>query len=240
MDHVDHADQPDQPGRAARPSSPIREELRTAQATVLERWATPGSFWTAAQRLAIVEQVRRARDATPLAPWEAPSGVDGLTGDGTELPAAAVDAVWRLTNHPGTLTHSWYQQLLDRGLAAGPYVELVAVVAQANLVDRFADALDLDRPPLPPPTPGAPTGEVAPGCAVRDHWVPTAPIKGPNVIKALSLLPFENGSRALLSDVHYVPDAALLGDLASGHGALSRPQIELIAARTSTLNECFY
>ncbi|MFN0090021.1 MAG: alkylhydroperoxidase-related (seleno)protein [Acidimicrobiales bacterium] len=218
----------------------IRSDLAAVHHTILQRWATTGSFWTAAQRLAIVEAVRRARDSEPLAPWVTPSSVEGLIEDTADLPVAAVDAVWRLTNHPGTLTLDWYQQLLFRGLAAGPYVELVAVVAQANCLDRFTDALGVDRYPLAPPTPGEPTPELAADCEVRNHWVPTAPIKGANVIKALSLLPFENESRRILSDAHYVPESALLGGLGVGRGSLSRPQIELIAARTSTLNECFY
>ena len=152
----------------------------------------------------------------------------------------AIDAIWRLTNHPGTLTSAWYAQLLAGGLPAGAYVELVAVVSQANCVDRFSDALGLDRYPLPEPADGEPVPDLAPDAAVRNHWVPTAAVRGPNVLKALSLLPFENESRSILSAAHYVSESALLGDLGGGRGALSRPQIELIAARTSTLNECFY
>jgi alkylhydroperoxidase family enzyme len=224
----------------AQVARPIRPELAAAHSAILERWATPGSFWTAAQRIALVEQVRRARDSAPLPAWVAPSTVNGLLDGAADLPAVAVDAVWRLTNHPGTLTIDWYRQLLARGLAAGPYVELVAVVAQANCIDRFTDALGVNRHTLPPPGAGGPNPAVAADCEVRNHWVPTAPIKGPNVIKALSLLPFENESRRILSDAQYVPGSALLGDLRLGCGALSRPQVELLAARTSTLNECFY
>jgi alkylhydroperoxidase family enzyme len=227
--------------RRARAGAPaIRDELRAAQQTILERWARPGSFWTGEGRLAIVEHVRRARDADSLPPWAEPSSIGALLSGHEILPGAAIDAVWRLTNHPGTLTIGWYERLLRRGLLPGAYVELVAVVAQANCIDRFTDALGLARHPLPEPVAGRPVAELAPDSAVRTHWVPTAPVRGANVLRALSLLPFEHESRRILSEAHYVSEAALLGDLRSARGALSRPQIELIAARTSTLNECFY
>lgn len=217
-----------------------RRDLVDAHRTIARRWATPGSFWTAEQRLAIVTEVRRARAAEPLPPWVAPSTVAGVIPPGHRLPDVAVDVIWRLTNHPGTLTADWYHGVVEAGLEPGAYVELVAVVAQANCVDRFADALDRPRVELPEPEAGAPRVRLGDDVAVRRHWVPTARMRGPNVLRALSMLPFENESRGILSAAHYLPPDALLGDLRAARGALSRPQIELVAARTSTLNECFY
>jgi alkylhydroperoxidase family enzyme len=218
----------------------MRPELVAAQSTALSHWASPGSFWTGAQRLAVVAEVRRARDADALPPWVAPTTVDGLVPTDPPLPATAIDVVWRLTNHPGTLTAAWYDSIADAGLEPGPYVELVAIVAQANCVDRFTDALDLPRLTLPEPVPGDPSGHVAENAQVRAHWVPTAEITGANVQGALSLLPDENAMREMLSGTHYLPAEALLGDLVSDHGSLSRIQIEVVASRTSKLNECFY
>ena len=218
---------------------PIRDDLDSAHASVIERWSRPGSWWTGAERLAIVEEVRRARDSEALAPWSAPSA-EGLVADDHPLPAHAVDAIWRLTNHPGTLTADWYESIIARGIEPGAYVELVAVVAQANDIDRFADALELGRPSLPEPQPGEPSRHVADTVAVRKHWVPTDEIKGPNVLKALSSVPFENETLGILSAAQYVEGGALLQDLVSDQNSLSRLQVELIAARTSKLNECFY
>lgn len=219
---------------------PIRPDIVQSHTDLLNRWATPGAWWDSAERLAIVEEVRRARDADELAPWVAPSAVDGLIAADHPLPAVAIDVIWRLTNHPGTLTADWYQTIIDAGLSSGRYTELVGIVAQANCVDRFADALDITRPALPEARPGEPSHDAPDDVAVRKHWVPTAAIKGPNVVKALSAVPFENDSRDVLSDSHYVKEEALVGDLSSDVNALSRLQVELIAARTSKLNECFY
>lgn len=219
---------------------PVRDNLDEAHSAVVERWSRPGSWWTGAERLAIVEEVRRARDADELAPWVAPSSVEGLIGDEHPLPTAAVDTIWRLTNHPGSLTAEWYTSIIDQGLEPAAYVELVGVVAQANDIDRFADALELGRPPLPEPQEGEATHTVGDDVEVRRHWVPTARIKGPNVLKALSAVPFENETLSILSDAQYVSESALMNDLTSDQNSLTRLQVELIAARTSKLNECFY
>jgi alkylhydroperoxidase family enzyme len=82
--------------------------------------------------------------------------VDGLIFDGYPLPDAVVDVVWRLTNHPGTLTSEWHDSILGRGVEALAYVEVVSIVAQVNCVDRFADALELDRVSMPEAEPGEP------------------------------------------------------------------------------------
>ena len=90
-----------------------------------------------------------------------------------QLPAAAVDAIWRLTNHPGTLTAEWYEGIVQSGageMTPLHYTELVGVVSQANCIDRFADALSIPRAALPEPTEGQPTQLVPGEAALRNHW----------------------------------------------------------------------
>lgn len=222
---------------------PIREDLADAHRTVVDRWAHPGTWWTAVERLAIVEEVRSARDADNAPPpWVAASDVAGLVADDHILPAVAVDAIWRLTNHPGTLTAEWYESIVSDtgvGITATRYTELVGVVAQANCIDRFADGLSLTRVALPDPIDGEPTMVVPDGAAGRDHWVPTVDIEAPQVIRALSGVPEENIAMFLLSDAQYIP-IELMGELTADRNSLTRMQVELVAARTSKLNECFY
>ncbi|WP_428122443.1 alkylhydroperoxidase-related (seleno)protein [Candidatus Poriferisodalis sp.] len=223
---------------------PIRDDLAAAHGEVAKRWVHPGTWWTAAQRSDIVQQVRaardhRANDGGALPPWVQPSTVDGLIDTDSPLPAAAVDAIWRITNHPGTLTQDWYTSIVERGVDPLAYVELVGVVAQANCVDRFADGLELPRVALGEPDAGPPVREGAPAAVVH-HWVPTADIRFPNVIKALSAVPAENEALFILSDAQYVPMERVRGELINDQNSLNRPQIELLAARTSKLNECFY
>ncbi|MDG2332832.1 MAG: alkylhydroperoxidase-related (seleno)protein [Myxococcota bacterium] len=231
---------------------PIRQEILEAQAAAVRHWAAPGTWWSSAERLAIVDEVRSARDAEALPPWTAPSQVEGLIPENHSLPAAAIDAIWRLTNHPGTLTRRWYDALVPDRLSAAHYVELVGVVAQVNLVDRFADALSADRPALPPVQSGETSQELPEGAGTNAHWVPTAPVVDPswlpadakadvpNVRKALSLVPAERAMQWALIDAHYVAGGALADNFGPQHWSLDRLQIELIGARTSALNECFY
>ena len=60
----------------------------------------------------------------------------------------------------------------------------------------------------------------------------------PNIMQALSLVPDEARALQRSSDAHYVE----MQDLAdpSARRDLDRLQIELVAARVSALNECFY
>jgi hypothetical protein len=57
----------------------------------------------------------------------------------------------------------------------------------------------------------------------------------PNIVRALSLVPDHVRVLRKWSDAHYVA----LRDLGARR-AIDRPQIELVAARVSALNECFY
>ncbi|MGI9612070.1 MAG: alkylhydroperoxidase-related (seleno)protein [Acidimicrobiales bacterium] len=228
----------------------VRSDLDDAHAATVAQWAQPGNHWTGAERLAMVTEVRQARahasaPGETLPAWVGPTTVDAdshqhLPVSGGSLPANAIDAVWRLTNHPGTLTADWYQAILDEGMSPERYVELVAVVATANCIDVFATALGLPPRELPPPSPGEPDGVTVDDVAVRAHWVPTAPVRGANVGKALTSVPVAVVAWRRLSDAQYVPTDALLADLRWSRGSLDRLQVELLAARTSLLNECFY
>ncbi|MDZ7824933.1 MAG: hypothetical protein U5R48_01520 [Gammaproteobacteria bacterium] len=59
------------------------------------------------------------------------------------------------------------------------------------------------------------------------------------MIRACSLVPDEVRTLLDTSDVHYVPIGDVSRTGVDGR-ALSRDQIELLAARVSALNQCFY
>ncbi|MCP5029533.1 MAG: hypothetical protein GY929_24950 [Actinomycetia bacterium] len=224
----------------ARASLPIRDDLASAHQAQFDRWARPGTWWTAAERTAIVAEARRARAAEPLPAWEPPSSVEGLVPDDHPLSTTAVDAIWRLANHPGTLTADRYATTLDGGLTAEQYVELVGLVASASSVDLFARGMGIDLLPFQEPQAGDPSRDRPDEVAVDTHWVPTVKGSGPNVGKALTLVPDVFDAFEELSHAQYVPAEALVGDLTWSRGDLERLQIELVAARTSVLNDCFY
>lgn len=218
----------------------FRDDLVEAHRAVAESACRPGTWWNGEERRAIAVETRTALGHRDLPPWEAPSQVDGLIADDHPLPAAAIDAIWRITNHPGTLTATWHAEIVAGLPSAEHYVELVALVAMVNSVDRFATVMDLVPVPLGEPASGEPSRERVDGAAVTTHWVPTAPITGANVLKALSAVPADRPTQLALSEAQYLPHDALLGDLDWGRPTLDRRQIELLAAQTSLLNECFY
>ena len=227
-------------GRPTALDAGLRPDLAEAHAATVAAWAEPGTWWTGAERLAIVAESRRAIDADELPPWVAPSTVDGLIPDDHALPNDAVDAIWRITNHPGTLTAGWYASTVGGSVSPEAYVELVGLVASAACVDRFADALDLDRIPLPHPIAGEPSHERRPDAMVTTHWVPTAVDRGPMVLRALTAVPEADRLRHRLAEAQYLRGDALLKDLTWNRGTITRPQIELLATATSLANDCFY
>jgi len=218
----------------------IRRDLIDSHVALLDALTKPGHWWTSAERVAIAAEARRALDNHELPPWESPSSIEGMIGDDHILPPAAIDAIWRITNHPGTLTSSWHADVVACLPSPHHYVEMAGLVAMQNVVDRFASIVGLQRISLPDPGEGEPSRMVHPEAAVTTHWVPTTPGPGPNVLKAMSIIDCDEPVRDALRNAHYLDRGALLGDLEWARGDLDRRQIELVATRTSQVNECFY
>ena len=156
-------------------------------------------------------------------------------------------------NDANRLTRRWYTARLATGLSDGQYVEIVGTVAALVSIDQFCRGIGESEHPLPMPLPGAPS-HYRPASAGQDAaWVPMVPAENAetpeadlwpagqtgNVIRAMSLVPDEVRTLCDLSGVHYLP-IARAGDPNATQGALTRPQIELIAGRVSALNRCFY
>ena len=237
---------------------PVSDDKQLAHREAWQKIAGPGNWWSGAQRVAIVQA---ARDATACQLCKARKGalspfdIAGQHGGHVDLPDVATDAAHRITTDPSRLTGAWIASIVDEVFTYGHYVELLGVVVAALSIDTVHRALGLPQAPLPAPVPGKPDGYLPPGAAVDVAWVPMltpqtltereqdiflgAPATA-NVIRALSLVPDAVRLLHSLAAAHYVP-TNLVRDFSSTGGLnLSRPQIELIASRTSALNDCFY
>ena len=143
-------------------------------------------------------------------------------------------------------------RLLER-YGAENRVELVSVTSVMAGLDYFARALGVEPLPLPASRPGEPSRHRPAGAKEGGAWVPIidpadaagpeADLYGggdfvPNIVRALSLVPDEVRVLRRSTDAHYVPVAQIPDP--TYHRALARPQMELIAARVSALNQCFY
>ena len=201
--------------------------------------AEPGGWWTGAEKLAMVCV---ARGASPQPIWDRrPAAIDHLaTGvhTGEALSPLLIDTVERVAVEAGSISRQWATAVIAE-LGEPAYAELVAVVATLVSIDRACRLLGRDVEPLPEPVPGAATGERADETVDIGAYLPAAAgFGGPNVAKSLSVAPTANLMRLGVVRALYSGDR--FGNLRWDDGALNRPQVELIAARTSALNECFY
>jgi len=201
--------------------------------------AEPGGRWTGAEKLAMAA-VTRAAAPRPL--WDRrPPTIEHLAATparGEPLSPLVVDTVERVAVEAAGIDREWAGSVIG-ALGDVAYAELVAVVATIVPIDRACALLGRPLEPLPAPRPGAPTGERAEATVDIGAFVPVAAgFEGANVAKSLSVAPSANLMR--LRVVRALYSGTRFGELRWEDGALSRPQVELVAARTSALNECFY
>jgi len=237
---------------------PIRGDLVNAHRFAWRAIAGPGDWWSGAQRVAIAEEVRRVERCALCAERKAalsPYAVEGEHDHGGVLPARAVEAIHRITSDPARLKKSWYEELLSGEFTDAHYVEMVGILVTIVCIDAVHRALGLPLEPLPAPDPGQPR-HYRPTTAVSSDqaWVPMISARAAqgtdeedlypggrtgNVIMAMSLVPDAVRMLNATQKAHYI-DIMNAGFDGEGGRAISRPQIELIAARVSALNDCFY
>lgn len=202
------------------------ERDAAAEKATRDCWAaigSPGSFFTAAERVAFAEHARAAR---------------GLGTATSDLPPAVAATVARVAAEAMT-TRSEHVQAWERdGRDVLAYVELVSVVAQVCGIDSYRVGLGEELDPLPAPAPGRPVPVVDPEAEKTNAWVPTVGIAlAPT---SLSALPDEKATKKALATAWYIADNVVHQyDVEPGR-ELTRPQMELVAARTSWLNECYF
>lgn len=219
----------------------LAEYLRGSQAAAAESLAGPGDWLTGAQRLEAWEHARdSATNELDAARLESisPNAVEGTHPAGLHLSAEAVEVVHRVASDPGRLTRSWADDMIA-ALGEESYTELVGVTAISMTLDRFADAMGAPRAEVLDPNEGDPSRVRPSGVGDIGAWVSQdLDDARANVSRALSLVPAANESWRSLVDSHYSRGLEFFS--LEWDRALSRPQVELLAARTTALNECFY
>jgi alkylhydroperoxidase family enzyme len=203
---------------------PVRADLAQSFRGVWQRLAAPGTWWTGAERVALANVARAAyQEETPL--------------DDSVLPVPARDAAAVLAKTPAAISEEQIASWEAHGLDAHHYVELVAVVAMATAIDTFHRGMDLDLEPLPLAQPGAPSRALPATPATKTKaWVPM--VGPPTIPSSLSAVPAEMTALEALHGPMYLSYVEM-GNPAIQKG-LSRAQMELVAGRTSAINECFF
>jgi hypothetical protein len=220
----------------------VRPDLDAAQRLAWAALGRPGTWWTGGQRLELAATALAALTAAPpLPPWVAPSTVDGHLPADLAAPAAAHDAIYRVAAHASTLTESWYAATRDE-LTDLAYVEIVAIASTVSAIVTFRRAAGLVPWALPAAQPGSPTRQTPTNLVAAGlNWVRvTAPAdEKAAVVQAFTSVPAENERLWMLAAAQYIPNLEMV-DPCWTRGTLSRPQMELVAARVSQLRECFY
>ncbi|MDE0952424.1 MAG: alkylhydroperoxidase-related (seleno)protein [Halioglobus sp.] len=236
----------------------VRPDLKQAYSSYWDDLARAGSWWTGAERVAIAQEVRNATACTycalrkqALSPYHFPGNHDH-SGSLSEL---AIDAVHRIITDQDRITQAWIDSNADGGLSEEQYVELLGVTVTVFSIDEFNRALGLPLEPLPQPLPGAPD-QYRPARAVRGTgFVSMLPNKGKfterekglwpknrsaNVLRALSLVPDAVRDWSKVAAAQYLPAELLIQFKPDVGRSINRMQIEIIAGRVSSINECFY
>jgi hypothetical protein len=221
------------------------------------RWlAQPGLWWTGAERVAMANEVRQARGCTLCDERKAalsPFAVDGVHDSLDILPAPAIDAVHRIATDPGRLSERWYREILAGGVDDAAYVELVVIITCVVAVDTFAHAVGAPPFELPAPVAGEPSRIRPEGAIEEGVWVATIPLGGAgateadlynegfvtNIYRSISLAAPQARMFFDILATHYV-DRYHITDPTFSARAISRPQMEVVAARVSALNQCFF
>ncbi len=201
---------------------PIRTEIQEAMRKEWAFLAAPGTWWSGEERVQIAAEARRA-----------------MAGErsGDELPAAVAGVVRTVAAESPLISAEWVEGLAAKGVDMPAYVEIIGMVARLSAVDMFHRALGLPLEPLPDPESGEPSRTPPPTDLVfGKSFVPMALMV--SIPQTVSLVPPETGAWQELSDAMYMT----LGEMGNPdfHQALHRTQMELVAARTSQINECFY
>jgi len=240
-----------QPGNLA-----VRDDLAQAHERAWAAIAAPGTWLTGERRVAVAGEIRHAQRCAHCARIKAalsPNAVQGEHDSLGVLSGAQVELIHRVVNDPGRLSEPWSQSVLARGLSEGEYVEIVGIVAMVMMMDRFALALGLPERPLPAPQAGAPTRYRPPGAKKKAAWLPlvepedAVEADGPMypspkagyIYRGLSLVPQSLRDYWALAVTHYLP-GQFVYRFESSIRAITRPQMELIAARVSALHQCVY
>jgi hypothetical protein len=220
----------------------VAENITELMASSWGAVGAPGAWWTGSQRADMVREVRAARMCRLCADRKealVPMTVDGRHEAATGLPADVVELVHRLTTDASRITQVWAQDRIS-ALEAAPYAEIVGITAIIHMVDVFCVAVGSDVPAPPAEQLGEPSRELPHGLDdIETAYVPQIRMPTANVGRALTIVPDTLASFFQLERPLYTSGTEFTR-LVWGDRALDRPQVELLAARTSALNECFY
>ena len=220
-----------------------------------QRLQQPGMWWSSLEKLDIAAEVRNAENIrTQLKAALSPASVEFPRKVSTKLSDTVLEVIYRITADPSRLSRDWFQSVMSRGLSDVYYVELVGTLVTVLSIDDFPRAMSMPLERLPKGLPGEPERRRPSGAKDEGSWIKTVPpdsLDSPdigiyggrstvaNVVRALSLVPSEVVALADLGATQYLSYGEMR-EFVNIDRELSRAQIEFVAVKVSTANECFY
>lgn len=217
------------------------ETVRSAIAYARSALVEPGDWLTGRQRRAAWLECRDARgnelDQARKAAVS-PNAVQGSHAANDHLSAAAVEVLHRVTTDPGRLTRAWANEVMST-LGDAMYTELVGIAATVASVDAFDHAIGDGEAPVAAAVDGDPARERPANVGDIGAWVPQSTEgANANVSRTLSLVPVTDQAWRMIVNGLYSRGSEFVN--LTWDRALNRPQVELVAARTTAELECFY
>ncbi len=236
----------------------IRADLPAAYRRVWETISKPGFWLTGEEKIAIVQAYRDALQCEFCVERKSalsPTHCESTHLCSTNLPEKYVDTIHRIVTDASRLSKGWLDGLYTEDFTDGHYVELLGVVVAAISIDTFHLGMGYEFEQLPVAQPGEPSYRRPTNAKFAGAWVPVvmpgeldaedadlyngAKETG-NVLSAMSLVP--DAVRVLmdLGAAQYLTPAQVPDPSNNGGRAIDRMQIEFLASRVSSHNECFY
>jgi hypothetical protein len=233
----------------------FRSDLANALANTCTELGSPGAWLDGSQRLAVAAEARNAwacdlcrRRKEALSPYR----IEGNHEHISNLPGSWVEVVHRVVTDSGRITRAWYDSVIGEDLGEDEFIEVLSIACITTGIDTFARGIGAGSMMLSPCESSKPHCKRPEGTRLGPGWAQTiAPEDagpelenfydlGPFYIRrALTLVPDEANRFWNLMNVLYLPDPGADG-LGKVERGITRPQIEFLAARVSSLLGCYY
>jgi len=224
---------------------PVRRSVLDSHRSAYETFTRPGTWFTGDEKISILREARHASQCTlclkrknALSPFAVKGQHDALE----KLSENIIDVIHRLMTDSGRLTETWFRSVIESGLSREEYVEIVGAVSTLIILDSFATGLGSDLASVGEAQSGEPSRVTNDNVLDCGAWVPlfnlpqeatdTGLPTAPNIFRAMGLVPSAIEHFFGVMRAHY--------GLSNMDVGISRSQVELIAARVSALNQCFY
>jgi alkylhydroperoxidase family enzyme len=234
----------------------IRDDLTETHERAWQAIARPGTWLDGQRRVAVVAEIRHAFQCALCARIKAALSPNAIKGAHESLGALGdgeVELIHRAVNDPGRLSEAWARSVLAQGISEGEYVEIVGLVAMVMMMDTCMRALGLPIRALPEPVAGEPTRYRPAGARKKAAWLPLVEPedateadgamypspKAGYIYRGLSLVPQSLRDYWTLANAHYLPGQYVY-QFDKSIRAITRPQVEILAARVSAMHQCVY